>query len=154
MEIAMSTKRKLLIVHGTLGRPIDDQIKGEQWDACNNLVIDWIMNFIFESAAESILYIESAIAIWKQLQKRFSISNGLRKYKLNRDIYNLKQNRAPDCATRRLKGLGEHRDGLCHLVNSPLKQISSKLLSISNKVMNQLFDPKASSTFCEKEYKT
>jgi len=42
-------------------------------------------------------------------------------------------------ALLQLKGLGEHRDGLYYVVNSPLKQISLKLLSIGNKVLSQLF---------------
>jgi len=92
MEIALASKRKLSFIQGTLTRPVDDPIKGEPWDACNNLVIAWIMNSVSESIAESILYIESASAIWKHVEKRFAISNGSRKYKLNRDVYNLKQN--------------------------------------------------------------
>ena len=91
MKIALSTKRKLPFVHGTLPRPTDDPVKGDQWDACNNLVIAWIMNSVSDSIAESILYIESAAEIWKQLDKRFAVSNGARKYKLNKDVYNLKQ---------------------------------------------------------------
>ena len=70
MEIALSTKRKLPFVHGTLPRPTDDPVKGDQWDACNNLVIAWIMNSVSDSIAESILYIESAVEIWKQLEKK------------------------------------------------------------------------------------
>ena len=91
MEIALSTKRKLPFILGTLARPTDDAVKGEQWDACNNLVIAWLMHSVSDSIAESILYIESAVSIWKHLEKRFAVSNGSRKYKLNRDVYNLKQ---------------------------------------------------------------
>ncbi|KAJ8424274.1 hypothetical protein Cgig2_004696 [Carnegiea gigantea] len=91
IEIALSTKRKLPFVHGTLPRPTDDPIKGDQWDACNNL----IMNSMSDSIAESILYVESAARIWRQLERRFAISNGSRKYKLNKDVYHLKQNGAP-----------------------------------------------------------
>ena len=39
MKIALSTKRKLPFVHGTLARPPDDPVIGEQWDACNSAVI-------------------------------------------------------------------------------------------------------------------
>jgi len=35
---------KLPFVHGTLSKPIDGPIKGDQWEACNNLVIAWVMN--------------------------------------------------------------------------------------------------------------
>jgi len=39
MEIALFPKRKLPFVLGTLARPEDDPVKGDQWDTCNNLVI-------------------------------------------------------------------------------------------------------------------
>ena len=67
-------------------------MKGEQWDACNSLVTAWIMSSVTDSIVESILYIESAASIWKHLETRFAVSNGSRKYKLNKDVYNLKQN--------------------------------------------------------------
>jgi len=91
MEIVVSTKRKLHFVLRTLASPVDDPVKGNQWDACNNLVIAWIMNSVSDSIAESILYIESASLVWKHLEKRFAVGNGSRKYKINRDVYNLKQ---------------------------------------------------------------
>ena len=108
MEIALSTKRKPPFVHGTLSKPIDGPIKGDQWEACNNLVIAWIMNSIFDSIADSILHIESASEIWKYLERRFTVSNGSKKYKLNKDAYNLKQNGAPiNEYYTRMKGVWE-----------------------------------------------
>jgi len=116
MEIALSTKRKLPFVHGTLPRPTDDLIKGDQWDACNNLVISWIMNTVSDSIADSILYIESATKIWKQLEKRFAVSNGARKYKLNKDVYNLKQNNSPiNEYYTRMKGIWEELSAMSDL---------------------------------------
>lgn len=38
------------------------------------------------------MFINTASEIWKILEKRFQLSNGSRKYKLSRDLYNLKQN--------------------------------------------------------------
>ena len=49
------------------------------------------MNSVSDLIAESISYVESATLIWKHLEKRFTVSNGFRKYKPNRDVYNLKQ---------------------------------------------------------------
>jgi len=49
------------------------------------------MDSVSDSIAESILDIEFASSIWKHLGKRFALSNGSRKYKLNKDVYNLKQ---------------------------------------------------------------
>ena len=60
MEISLSTKRKLGFVQGTITRPVDDQAKSDQWDACNNLVIAWIMNNVSDSIAKSILFVHLA----------------------------------------------------------------------------------------------
>ncbi|XP_074323322.1 uncharacterized protein LOC141660253 [Apium graveolens] len=38
---------------------------------------------------------DSSAEIWKQLEKRFQLSNGSRKYKLSKDLYSLKQNGKP-----------------------------------------------------------
>ncbi|KAJ8449705.1 hypothetical protein Cgig2_001361 [Carnegiea gigantea] len=39
----------------------------------------------------SILYVQSASAVWNYLQRRFSLSQGSRKYKLIKDVYSVKQ---------------------------------------------------------------
>ena len=95
MEISLATKRKLAFVQGTLIRPSDDPIKAEQWDTCNNMIIAWIMNCVSDTINRSILYIQSAREIWLQLEKRFCLSNGSHKYKLNQEMYAIKQN---DCS--------------------------------------------------------
>ncbi|KAJ8440270.1 hypothetical protein Cgig2_001605 [Carnegiea gigantea] len=46
MEIHLSTKRKLVLVQGTLARATDDPVKEDRWDSCNNLVISWVMNSV------------------------------------------------------------------------------------------------------------
>lgn len=38
-----------------------------------------------------VLFINLASEVWKQLKKRFMLTNGSRKYKLNRDLFSLKQ---------------------------------------------------------------
>lgn len=37
------------------------------------------------------MYMTTAAEIWKNLEKRFSLTNGSRKYKLNKDVYEIKQ---------------------------------------------------------------
>ena len=113
MEIHLSTKRKLVFVQGTLSRPVDDPVKQEQWDSCNNLVIAWIMNSVCESISRSILYVESAREIWIQLEKRFSLSNGSRKYRLNKDVYSIKQNGSSISEYyTQIKGIWEELDSM------------------------------------------
>ncbi|KAJ8433332.1 hypothetical protein Cgig2_023796 [Carnegiea gigantea] len=93
VEIGLSTKRKLAFVQETLPRPTDNAAKTEQWDACNNLVIAWLMNAVSDTIARSILYVQSAQEVWIQLEKRFCLSNGSRKYSSNKEVYAMKQDR-------------------------------------------------------------
>ncbi|XP_074326518.1 uncharacterized protein LOC141664465 [Apium graveolens] len=61
-EIQLSSKRKLGFVNGTVAQSTTSEAEATQWDTCNNL-----------------------------LERRFSITNGYRKYKLTKDLFSLKQ---------------------------------------------------------------
>ena len=95
VEIALSTKRKLGFIRGTVPRSLDDVNLQEQWDTCNNLVISWLMNSVSESIAKSIMFMGTAHAIWLQLETRFALSNGSHKYKLNKETYEIIQSGKP-----------------------------------------------------------
>ena len=69
----------------------DDPIKLDQWDAYNNLVIAWIMNNVSDAISKSILFVPLAAEVWSQLEKRFAVRGGSRKYQLNCDLFNLEQ---------------------------------------------------------------
>ncbi|PWA82226.1 hypothetical protein CTI12_AA171670 [Artemisia annua] len=49
------------------------------------------MGSVSESIAKSIMFVGTASEIWLQLERRFSLSDGSRKYKLNKDTYEIKQ---------------------------------------------------------------
>ncbi|GJR20896.1 cysteine-rich receptor-like protein kinase 8 [Tanacetum coccineum] len=69
IEIGLSTKRKLGFVRGTVARSATDANQAEL----------------------SIMFIGTASEIWNQLEKKFALSDGSRKYKLNKDTYEFKQ---------------------------------------------------------------
>lgn len=92
MEIQLASKRKLGFVEGTELMRTTGLTKAVQWDTCNNIVISWIHNNVCDTIKQSILFVNTTSEIWKILEKRFQLSNGSRKYKLNRDLYNSKQN--------------------------------------------------------------
>ena len=90
-----------------------DLIKAFQWDACNFMVISWIMNSVVDSIAKSILYVKTAREIWMSLERRFALSSGSRKYKLTREIYSLKQsNLSVNDHYTKLKVIWEELDSL------------------------------------------
>ncbi|GJZ52107.1 serine carboxypeptidase S28 family protein [Tanacetum coccineum] len=95
VEIRLSTKRKLEFIRVTVLGSVTDATMQEQWDTCNNMVISWLMSSVFESIAKSIMFIGTAFEIWNQLEKRFALSNGSRKYKLNRETYDVMQSGQP-----------------------------------------------------------
>ncbi|XP_074363126.1 uncharacterized protein LOC141703534 [Apium graveolens] len=91
-EIQLSAKRKYGFLDGSVIRSATDAVEASQWDTCNNMIISWIHNNVSDSIKSSVLFINNASDIWKQLEKRFSLTNGSRKYKLNKDLFNSKQN--------------------------------------------------------------
>lgn len=90
-EIQLSAKRKLGFVDGPVSRNAADATEATKWDTCNNMVISWIHNNISDNIKSSVLFVNTASEIWSQLEKRFSLRNGSRKYKLNKDLFSLKQ---------------------------------------------------------------
>ncbi|XP_074378499.1 uncharacterized protein LOC141720043 [Apium graveolens] len=134
-EIQLSAKRKLGFVDGTVTRSATDAAEASQWDTCNNMVISWIHNNISENIKSSVLFINTAADIWRQLEKRFSLTNGSRKYKLNRDLFNLKQNgmKMSDYFTG-MRGLWEEIESMNVLptLTSITPEVSKLLQAIEN----------------------
>ncbi|KAL2922026.1 Retrovirus-related Pol polyprotein from transposon RE1 [Bienertia sinuspersici] len=91
MEIVLASKRKLGFVTGLVKRDPNNVEKQDQWDTCNNMVIAWLTSSMSPSIKESVMFVKDAKEIWEQLERRFSMTDGTKKYKLNRDAYDLKQ---------------------------------------------------------------
>ncbi|XP_071688991.1 uncharacterized protein [Rutidosis leptorrhynchoides] len=91
MEIALSSKRKIGFVTGTVVRSGANTNEAELWDTCNNMVISWIMSSVVDQIAKSIMFVGTAAEIWTQLEKRFALSSGSRKYKLHKETYSIEQ---------------------------------------------------------------
>ncbi|XP_074298354.1 uncharacterized protein LOC141629214 [Silene latifolia] len=95
MQLALSSKRKLGFVTGAVEKSKRDNVIIEAWLAANSLVISWILQNVSEPIKMAILYTQSAKEIWKLLKGKYLVSNGARKYKLNKDSYECNPNRKP-----------------------------------------------------------
>ncbi|XP_056697823.1 uncharacterized protein [Spinacia oleracea] len=91
MEIPLGAKRKLGFVTGVVKRDASDTVKQDHWDTCNSMVISWIMFSVSEPIKKYIMFVTDSATIWKQLEQRYTVSNGSRKYKICKDIYETKQ---------------------------------------------------------------
>ncbi|KAL2900712.1 Retrovirus-related Pol polyprotein from transposon RE2 [Bienertia sinuspersici] len=126
IEIALVAKRKLGFVSGAETRDKTDPVKQEAWDTCNNMVISWILTNLSDNIKKSIMFMNSAHSMWKNLEMRFQLSNGARKYQLNKMLYETKQQGKPvnDYFTE-MQVLWEELDDLT--VHPPLTVINAEV---------------------------
>ncbi|KMT04334.1 hypothetical protein BVRB_8g184090 [Beta vulgaris subsp. vulgaris] len=126
LEISLASKRKIGFVTGAVKRDASNRVKQEAWDTCNNMVISWILFNVSEPIKKSVMFVENASQIWKFLEQRFLVSNGSRKYRLNKEIYEAKQQgkSITDYYTE-MRGLWEELDALNHL--PPISAVDPKI---------------------------
>nr|KYP53204.1 hypothetical protein KK1_024830 [Cajanus cajan] len=61
------------------------------WERCNTMDLGWLHHSMTEAILHSILWIDQASAVWKDLQERFSQGDLLRVSDLQEDFYKLHQ---------------------------------------------------------------
>lgn len=88
MEMALSAKNKLQFVDSSLPRLATTDA---QWTRCNDMVASWILNSFSKQLAKSILYIDSVVGIWKDLNERFFQGNGPQIFQIQKFIVSLSQ---------------------------------------------------------------
>ena len=93
MIIPLSVENKLGFIDDSISRPdCTDSNLLSSWTRKNNIVISWILNFVSKEIAASILFSDTALEIWNDLQDRLKQSNGPRIFELRRNLLTLVQN--------------------------------------------------------------
>ncbi|GAU29493.1 hypothetical protein TSUD_360380 [Trifolium subterraneum] len=114
MTVAIRSKNKLHFLDGSLPRPWDDDLDSLAWDRCNTMVMSWITNSVDPEIAQSVIWMDVAADIWKELKDRFYQGDVFRISDIQEELCNLKQAitkirsyQESDQVIRFLKGLNE-----------------------------------------------
>ncbi|GAU28547.1 hypothetical protein TSUD_268860 [Trifolium subterraneum] len=91
MTVALRSKNKLHFINGSLPRPLDEDRDSIAWDRCNTMVMSWLSNAVEPEISQSILWIDTASEIWKELKDRFYQGDVFRISDIQEEIYTLKQ---------------------------------------------------------------
>ena len=67
MQIALISKNKEKFIDGTLIKPPVSDPLYAPWIRCNTMVLAWIQRSISESIAKSVLWIDNAAGVWRNL---------------------------------------------------------------------------------------
>ncbi|XP_073219765.1 uncharacterized protein [Cicer arietinum] len=91
MLVALRSKNKSGFVLGTLNRPPDSDRLFIAWDRCNTMVMSWIANSLDPDIAQSIMWMESATEILKELKDRYYQGDVFRISNLQEEIFVVRQ---------------------------------------------------------------
>ena len=123
-KMALVSKNKMGFLNGSIIAPAATDPLHPAWERCNTLIMSWLLNSVSQSIAQSVIYLDHASEIWKDLQERFSQCDLLHIAELQEEVYALKQGSLSitDYFTN-LKSLWEELDNYRPLIqcNCPAK---------------------------------
>ncbi|XP_074319072.1 uncharacterized protein LOC141655998 [Silene latifolia] len=91
IKIALCTKRTLGMLTDLVKKPTDDPLREAAWITCNSQLIAWILHNVEPPIRKSVMYTPTSKEIWDYLQRHVSVSNGARKFRLNKELKDLDQ---------------------------------------------------------------
>eukprot|EP00262_Sarcandra_glabra_P015839 TRINITY_DN4986_c0_g1_i1.p1 TRINITY_DN4986_c0_g1~~TRINITY_DN4986_c0_g1_i1.p1 ORF type:complete len:364 (-),score=30.46 TRINITY_DN4986_c0_g1_i1:196-1233(-) len=86
MRMALSAKNKLGFVDGVITKPTSPSSSVAAWEHCNDMVLSWLLNSLTPEIANSMIFAETAAAVWKDLEERFSQGNAPRIFQIKHAI--------------------------------------------------------------------
>jgi len=91
MITALSAKNKVEFVDGSAPEPVKTDRMHGTWRRYNNMVVSWIVHSISTSTGQSILWVDKAEEIWRDLKSRYSQGDLLCISDLQQETSSLKQ---------------------------------------------------------------
>ncbi|XP_029147039.1 uncharacterized protein [Arachis hypogaea] len=110
---ALKSKNKIKFVDGSIKRPPEDDALFEAWDHCNTHIVSWINHSLSPEITQSIMWIDSAEKLWKELGHRYSNGDVYRIAELEEELFATKQGDASVTAYyTKLKSIWEELENL------------------------------------------
>ncbi|KAG4968204.1 hypothetical protein JHK82_033912 [Glycine max] len=78
MLTALSAKNKFEFLDGSIQRYASNHTLHTTWKRCNNMALSWLVHSVSHSIRQSILWMDDARDIWKDLKSRYSQGDLLR----------------------------------------------------------------------------
>ncbi|KAM5572249.1 hypothetical protein ABKV19_012354 [Rosa sericea] len=91
MRLSLSAKNKLGLIAGTIKAPSSTDAKYPMWKRCNDMVLTWILHSINPDIASSVIFSDTAAAVWSDLKDRFSQGDDSRIYQIRQEIAECRQ---------------------------------------------------------------
>ncbi|KAB2634214.1 hypothetical protein D8674_041553 [Pyrus ussuriensis x Pyrus communis] len=91
MRMGLSAKNNIRFIDGTIKAPTPLNTKHAARKRFNDMVTLWIVNSVHSHIAGSIMYTETAAAVWNDLRDRFSQSSDSRTYQIRQEIVENRQ---------------------------------------------------------------
>ncbi|GJZ63297.1 cysteine-rich receptor-like protein kinase 8 [Tanacetum coccineum] len=113
MMIALNARNKLKLINREFEEPVTTSPLRSLWERANDMVISWILNTVSEQIGNNLSFVNSATALWSELNEHYSQLDGHRIYQVSNDIANMKQgNTTIELYYHKLKGLWDELDAL------------------------------------------
>ncbi|XP_070021418.1 uncharacterized protein [Nicotiana sylvestris] len=86
MLTSLSAKNKLSLLDGRVNQPTLESPYYPYWEMCNDMVKVWITNSVSREIVVSVMCFKTAKEVWKDINERFSQSNGSKYIQIQREI--------------------------------------------------------------------
>ncbi|XP_062089486.1 uncharacterized protein LOC133796019 [Humulus lupulus] len=89
--LSIGAKNKKGFLNGQLPQPPPLDPNYNAWHQCDQMIISWIIHSVSPDIKSSIMFLDSAVAMWEELNNRFNQGNGPRIFELRQTLIRLHQ---------------------------------------------------------------